>query len=124
MSLHNRNLEDATLAVLLPALSQCTAMTRLDLGGNPRLTVASVDALAWALLQPTLPRLLDLCLAGNKGFKTGGLCRLAVSLASNTSLEVLDISDTNANQRGLEAIFQALTVCFRFIIACVVKVYS
>ncbi len=122
--MRNCDLEDATLAVLLPTLSQCTAMTRLDLGGNPRLTVASVDALASALLQPTLPRLRDLCLAGNKGFKTGGLCRLAVSLVCNTSLEVLDLSDTNADQRGLEAIFEALTVWFRYIIPCVIKICS
>ncbi len=74
-------------------MSQCVALTHLDLSDN-NLTVEGVAALVSALLQPG-SRLRDLRLANN-WFGPAGVRALTRPLVSNMGLQYLDVSNTSA----------------------------
>ena len=117
VSLRGCALDSAHLALLLPTLSQCVALTHLDLSDN-NLTAEGVEALVSALLQPG-SRLRDLRLANN-WLGPAGVCALAGPLVANTGLQYLDLSNTSArpadalrldsDQRALQALADALKV--------------
>ena len=103
--------------MLLPTLSQCVALTHLDLSDN-NVTAEGVEALVTTVLQPG-SRLRDLRLANN-WFGPAGVRALAGPLAANAGLQYLDVSNTSArpadalrldsDQRALQSLADALKV--------------
>jgi Ran GTPase-activating protein (RanGAP) involved in mRNA processing and transport len=103
--------------LLLPTLSQCVALTHLDLSDN-NVTAEGVEALITTLLQPD-SRLRDLRLANN-WLGPVGVCALAGPLAANVGLQYLDVSNTSArpadalrldsDRRALQSLADALKV--------------
>jgi hypothetical protein len=109
LDLHTCGLDDALLLRILPVLAtRCPGLRELDLSGNA-LTGAVVGDLVATVLQSDTLRLQRLHLVGNK-LKQDGLRTLAASVSGHAFLEDLDVTDTGANQDGLQSLFDALQV--------------
>jgi hypothetical protein len=113
LDLHACGLDDALLLRILPVLAtQCPGLRELDLSGNA-LTGAVMGDLVATVLQSDTLRLQRLHLAGNK-LKRDGLRTLAAGVSGRAFLEVLDVTDTGADQECLQSLFEALTVRIAF----------
>jgi hypothetical protein len=109
LDLHGCGLGDSLFLRLLPVLtSECLDLLDLDLSNNG-LTDAIMGDLVLVVLQSDALRLQCLNLAGNK-FKHDGLRSLATALQVNTFLEMLDVTEAGVDQRGLQSIFDSLSV--------------
>ena len=115
LDLHACGLNDALLLRILPVLvTQCPGLRELDLSGNALTGAVMCDLVATVLQSDTL-RLQRLHLAGNK-LKREGLRTLAAGASRHAFLEVLDVTDTGADQESLQSVFEALTVRIAFCI--------
>ena len=104
------------LVSLLPTLTQCAALTHLDLSDN-NVTAEGVEALVTALLPES--RLRDLRLANN-WFGPAGVYALTVVLEANMGLQHLDVSNKgvppkdasrrDSDQHALRVLADALRV--------------
>ena len=113
LDLHACGLNDALLLRILPELvTQCPGLRELDLSGNALTGAVMCDLVATVLQSDTL-RLQRLHLAGNK-LKREGLRTLAAGASRHAFLEVLDVTDTGADQESLQSVFEALTVRIAF----------
>jgi hypothetical protein len=102
--------------LLLPTLTQCAALTHLDLSDN-NVTAEGVEALVTVLLPES--RLRDLRLANN-WFGPAGVYALTVVLEANMGLRHIDVSNKGAppkdasrcdsDQHALRALADALRV--------------
>ena len=102
-------LTDAFLSRILPAVAlQCPDLCELDLSGNA-LTSSAMSELVSTVLHSETLRLRRLNLAGNK-LKRDGLCILAAGISGHMHLEVLNVTDTDADHVSLQALFEALVV--------------
>ncbi len=118
MRLASCELDDPAFLQLLPHLRNCSGLARLDLSFN-RITIASLDALAAAWLQPSTSHLTELYL-GNTWMGDAGALSLATALQGNPSLRRLDIANQGArpqssigrdtSQSGVLALARALSV--------------